>query len=242
MVKKLEEKICVIIPAYNEGSVIGNVLKSLPKRMTIMKKTYQVIPVIIDDGSTDDTSIVAGSIRGTVVVKHILNSGAGAATRTGLSYAKLHKEFAYAATMDADGQHTASDLKQVILAVAKEKNNLIIGSRLINSVGMPWYKVLGNKGLSFFTFLLLGVSVSDSQSGLKGLDRKAIDNLTYRDNGYAFCSEMLWRAHRSQLTISEIPIQAVYTDYSKAKGQSNWNAFQILKQLIKHRVLDIIYE
>ncbi len=236
------KKIAIIIPAYNEDAVILEVLKSIPKQMKIYKKNYNLTAIVVDDGSTDKTASLASSVPGVILIKHLLNSGAGAATRTGLLLAKNDTDYEFAATMDADGQHRSDDIRLALNTVALKENNIVIGSRLIDSDGMPWYKVLGNKGLNFFTFLLLGVSTTDSQSGLKALDRIAIEKLEYQENGFAFCSEMLWRAKKAQLKISEVPIKAVYTDYSKGKGQSNWNAFQILKQLIKHRITDFINE
>lgn len=236
-----KKRIGVILPAYNEGQVIARVLKKIPRTLTVQKTTYQVIPIVVDDGSADNTALEARKDKKTHVLNHIINSGAGAATRTGLRYVR-ENGYDFAATMDADGQHSPKDLRNVLTAVIKGEGDVIIGSRLINNEGMPAIKVLGNKGLGFITRLLLGVRSSDSQSGLRAFNRKTIDTLTYRENGYAFCSEMLWRAQKAKLHISETPIQAIYTDYSKSKGQNNWNGFQIIKQLIKHRTADLLHE
>jgi glycosyltransferase involved in cell wall biosynthesis len=234
-------KIGVIIPAYNEANAIGAVLDSLPRTLTLDQK-YTVIPVVIDDGSTDETAKVAESHPAKpVVIRHILNMGAGAATRTGLQYLKKHG-YAFGATVDADGQHVKKDIANVITAAVEGKGDIVIGSRLGDPKGMPWYKIMGNIGLNFVTRLLLGVSTTDSQSGLKGFNSRTINALDFRENGYAFCSEMLWRAQRADLSITEVHIQAVYTDYSKGKGQNSWNGFNIIKQLIKHRLADLLHE
>lgn len=234
------KKIGVVIPAYNEATVIKNVIKSLPETITVGKQELVLVPIVVDDASQDDTAMIVSSFKNIVLIRHLLNSGAGAATRTGLSYVRQDKDFVFAATMDADGQHSAEDLTKIAQSLKNNESDLVIGSRLIHSTGMPWYKVLGNKGLNAITFILLGVATTDSQSGLKAFSRKAIDSLNYRENGYAFCSEMLWRANKSGLSITEEPIKAIYTEYSKSKGQSNWNAVQIIKQLVKHRVSDMI--
>lgn len=231
----------VIIPAYNEASVIGGVLENIPKSLALHGEKYHVVPIVVDDGSTDDTADIASSHDNVVLIKHIVNSGAGAATRTGLSYVRSTKDFQYVATMDADGQHAPEDLIKTIERLQDNRHDIVIGSRLINSMGMPWHKVIGNKGLNVITYILLGVATTDSQSGLKALNRRAIDSLTYQENGYAFCSEMLWRANKAGLTITEEPIEAIYTEYSKGKGQSNWNAIQIIKQLVKHRISDLLH-
>jgi UDP-N-acetylglucosamine---dolichyl-phosphate N-acetylglucosaminyltransferase len=231
----MKEKVCVIIPVYNEEKIISETLLSIPKK--VKNKTVDV--VVVNDGSTDNTSEVVMLHKRVHLINHILNFGAGAATRTGLHYAKT-KKYDYVVTMDADGQHHPKDVEKVLIAVMNKEADMVIGSRLIESKGMPWYRKLGNNGLSIITYMVFGVRVKDSQSGLKALNHKAIIKLDWHSNRFAFCSEMLWRAKREGLSIKEIPITAIYTEYSLAKGQSNWGALDILKQLIKRRFLGII--
>ena len=104
---------------------------------------------------------------------------------------------------------------------------------------MSRVKVLGNKCLSFITYLLFRVNTTDSQSGLRIYSRRALEQLRWKTSGYEFCSEMIWRAGQLGLTIDEYPIKAIYTEYSKAKGQNNWNAVNILKSLIKRRIVEV---
>jgi glycosyltransferase involved in cell wall biosynthesis len=230
-----ENKVCVVIPAFNEGSVIGDVVKDITKELKAASMNYEV--VVINDGSKDDTSVQARS-GGARVIEHILNSGAGGATATGLSYANQNG-FDFAVTMDADGQHLSKDVIAGIKKAQKGDTDLLIGSRLINTGGMSKVKVLGNKGLSVITGILFGVNVTDSQSGLRIFSRNALESLRWKTSGYEFCSEMLWRAKQLNLNISEYPIKAVYTDYSKTKGQNNWNAINIVKSLIRRRIVEI---
>ncbi len=230
------KRLCVIIPAYNEAAVIKSVVKSVRKELKLSSYDYEV--VVIDDGSTDHTANQAKA-GGAKVIPHLLNSGAGAATRTGLHYARNMK-FDVAATMDADGQHDPQDLIRVADAVLKASSNLVIGSRLIQRAGMPWYRVIGNMGLSIITFMVFGVNVTDSQSGLKAFDKHGLSAIDYHSNNFAFCSEMLWRAKQKNLLISEVPIRAIYSKYSLAKGQKNINALNILKHMVKRRVIEIL--
>ena len=235
MVNKSTLKVCVIMPAFNEASVIGDVILDVKK--VFKSSPYSTELVVINDASKDDTSIIAKK-SGATVVDHILNCGAGGATATGLSYAQQNG-FDIAVTMDADGQHLATDTLVGVNELIKRQIDLLIGSRLINSQGMSKTKVLGNKGLSFITYLLFGINSTDSQSGLRVYSRKALKQLRWKTSGYEFCSEMLWRAKQLKLKIGEYPIQAVYTDYSKTKGQNNWNAINILKSLVKRRLVEI---
>lgn len=236
--KKQTKRVCVVIPAYNEASVISSVVKDAIK---FMREThYEFEVVVVSDGSKDDTAAKAKKAGATVIL-HILNTGAGGATATGLSYAEQQHYF-MAATMDADGQHDIQDVIKGFKKMERTKADLLIGSRLIDSRGMSRVKVIGNKGLSTITRLLFGIRTTDSQSGLRIFSRKALEQLRWQTSGYEFCSEMLWRANQLHLKIEEYPIKAIYTDYSVSKGQNNWNAFNIIKSLVKRRVMELIRE
>lgn len=223
------------MPAYNESQVITGVVKKAKKIFT-KAKGYSIDLVVVDDGSRDDTSSKAIE-GGAIVIDHILNSGAGGATLTGLAYARK-QSYDMVATMDADGQHAPEDVLEGIIISDKGETDLLIGSRLINSEGMSKTKILGNKGLSIITHLLFGINVTDSQSGLRIFSKRAISVLQWKSTGYEFCSEMIWRAKQAKMTVSEYPIQAIYTDYSRSKGQNNWNAINIIKRLFKQRLVE----
>lgn len=228
-------RICIIIPAYNEGQVIQSVVVSILK--AIKKARLRADVVVVNDGSHDNTAEQAQK-GGAHVINHILNSGAGGATATGLSYAN-QMGYDIAATMDADGQHAPDDVINCIHALKASHSDLVIGSRLIDSKGMSRIKIVGNKGLSFITYLLFGVKSTDSQSGLRVFSKKALGLLRWKTSGYEFCSEMIWRAKQLNLKITEHPIRAIYSDYSEAKGQSNWNAVNILRSLLRRRIVEM---
>mgnify|MGYP001614866517 CR=1 FL=1 len=231
-------KVALVIPAYNEEKVIAGVIKDLNKAISSKGFDFQI--VVVDDGSKDRTADEAEK-SGAHVIRHILNTGTGGSTATGLSYAQQN-DFDLATTLDADGQHAPEDVIKGIEIMAKGEVDLLIGSRLINPAGMSRVKVIGNKGLSFITYLLFGINVTDSQSGLRVFSRKALDQLKWKTSGFEFCSEMLWRAKQQGLSIKEYPIKAIYTDYSKSKGQNNWNALNIIKALLRNRLVEIFGE
>lgn len=229
-------KVAVVIPAYNEAPVIKNVVKGLRKALDRTSYSYTIVAV--DDGSKDDTAQKAKE-AGAHVISHILNSGAGGATSTGLSYAEQNG-FDIAVTMDADGQHSADDVIKGISILSDSDVDLLIGSRLIDNHGMSKVKVIGNKGLSAFTHILFGINTTDSQSGLRVFSKNALAKLRWKTSGYEFCSEMLWRAKQARLKIDEYPIKAIYTEYSKSKGQNNWNAINIVKTLVARRITELM--
>lgn len=233
-----KKRVAIVIPAYNEGLVVGDVITNVSKLMAKQEFDFQI--VVVDDGSIDNTFEVSRKAKAHVI-QHVLNSGSGSATATGLSYADRNG-FDAAATLDADGQHSPEDLLKGIEIMLKGDVDLLIGSRLINNDGMSKVKILGNWGLSFITYLLFGVNSTDSQSGLRIFSKRALEQLKWRTSGFEFCSEMLWRAKQQNLVIDEYPIQAIYTDYSKKKGQNNWNGFNIVKSLLRRRLMELIGE
>jgi glycosyltransferase involved in cell wall biosynthesis len=236
----MSKGICVIIPAYNEAQVIGDVLDNVPRSIKVGKKTFPITIVVVNDGSADETHEVVLARRHVVLVNHILNSGAGGATRTGLRYAKDHK-FDYALTMDADGQHEIGDVVKVAKAIIKDDEDFIIGSRLIDTTGMPRHRVLGNRGLNVISFILFGIKVSDVQSGLRAFNKKALHTIKFHSSNFAFCPEMIWSAKLQKLRIAEVPIKAIYTDYSLGKGQLGQSditaGVRVVRQLVKQRLM-----
>jgi glycosyltransferase involved in cell wall biosynthesis len=228
-------RVALVVPAYNEAAVLGGVVNDLERVFATSNFDYEI--VVVDDGSRDDTVEVAGHTNATVI-KHILNTGSGGATATGLSYA-YQNGFDIATTSDADGQHDAEDVLRGVELLAGSEIDLLIGSRLINKDGMSKVKVLGNKGLSFITYVLFGINVTDSQSGLRVFSKRALAQLKWKTSGYEFCSEMLWRAKQLNLKIDEYPIKPIYTEYSIAKGQNNWNAINFVKSLLRRRIAEI---
>lgn len=239
MKKKSPVRVCIILPAWNEGEVIGQLVTEALK--TLGSSLYTGEVVVVNDGSKDNTSGIAKK-HGAKVIDHVLNTGQGGAVATGLSYAEQNG-FDIAVTMDADGQHDVKDAFRGIDELIKQDADLLIGSRLIDKKGMSRVKVLGNKGLSFITYLLFGVNSTDSQSGLRIFSRRALEKLRWKTSGYEFCSEMLWRAKQVGLNMGEYPIKAIYTDYStsvhRVSGQNNWNGINILKALIRRRITEI---
>jgi len=229
------QRVALIIPAYNEEKVLLSVIEEL--NVVFQKSNYDFQIIVVDDGSKDSTAEQA-ILAGAYVIRHVLNIGSGGSTATGLSYAQ-QAGFDIATTSDADGQHDPNDVLRGVDTLVNDDMDLLIGSRLIDTTGMSRVKILGNTGLSIITNIIFGVRVTDSQSGLRIFSKNALARLKWKTSGYEFCSEMLWRAKQVNLKIGEFPIKSIYTDYSKAKGQNNWNAINIVKSLIQRRIVEM---
>ena len=135
-------------------------------------------------------------------------------------------------------QHAPDDLPKMIVPLLSGAAEAVIGSRLLTRKGMPWYRVLGNFGLNLITFFFFGIWTTDSQSGLRAFSRHALERIEVRNDRMEVSSEFIREIRRKKLKFAEVPIQAIYTDYSLAKGQSNWNAFNIIFRLFLQRILE----
>lgn len=223
-------KLAILVPAYNEEKTIGKVLESIPRRYP---KIAQTDIVVISDGSTDKTAEIAEK-AGVTLITHDLNRGLGGALGTGFEYAR-QGNFDVVLTFDADGQHHPEDIWPVIRPIVYHQADVIIGSRLKNPKGMPWYRIIGIKGMNIITGIFFWVWSTDSQSGLRAFSKKAIKLIDIQSNKMEVSSEFFYEIGRKNLKMIEVPILSIYTDYSLGKGQKHSNAFSIISKLIYRR-------
>lgn len=223
--KKGNKNILIILPAFNEARVIADVIKN------IKKEGYKDI-LVVDDHSCDQT-FEKGRSAGAHVLRHPINRGAGAATYTGLVYARK-EGYDFAVLMDSDGQHSPKDISK--LMKYSDKYDVVIGSRMVGELkNMPLQRRIANFVGSLLTKFFFGLFVRDSQSGFKVLNRKAIENIDITFDRYEFCSEMIGEIYKNKLSYKEIPIKVIYTDHSLGKsagGQSIMNGFKMIMRFI----------
>ena len=214
----------VVVPAFNEGPAIGQVVAEL------VAHGYPV--VVVDDGSSDKTGAVA-RFAGAIVVRHPINRGQGAGIQTGLTYAVTRSAARYVATFDADGQHRVEDLSALRSALEGGRADVALGSRFLgHAPDIP----LGRKALLklaiAFTTITEGVRLSDAHNGLRMFTRDAAAKLQITRDGMAHASEMVEQIRRLGLRYVEVPVTVRYTEYSRSKGQSSRNALGILAELM----------
>jgi UDP-N-acetylglucosamine---dolichyl-phosphate N-acetylglucosaminyltransferase len=208
------KKIFIVIPAFNEELIIREVVND------IRKKGYSRI-IIVDDGSQDNTFEEAQS-AGVIALRHKINRGKGAATKTGIEAAKL-LEADVIVTMDGDGQHDPKDITKLINPIILGKKDVVLGTRLKNPEGMPFYKIVQNYIANALTWYLFGLWVSDSQSGFRAYSKKAADLIDTKYDRYEYDSEIVREIYINKLKYQEIPIKVRYTKYSMGKEhKQNW--------------------
>jgi glycosyltransferase involved in cell wall biosynthesis len=218
-------KIIIALPAYNEASVLPEVIAE------INSAGYSHI-VIVDDGSRDDTFTVAKR-AGVVALKHRLNRGKGAATKTAIEAAKLLGA-EIIVTMDSDGQHNPGDIKALITPIVRGEADVVLGTRLMDPQGMPWHKILANWTGNVVTWCFYGLWVTDSQSGFRAYSHKAASLINTKSDRYDYESEVIREIRLHGLPFIEIPIEVRYTEYSmgKLERQSFINGIKTLGRML----------
>ncbi|UXY15539.1 glycosyltransferase family 2 protein [Chitiniphilus purpureus] len=209
----------LVVAAYNEGSVIKEVLND----------ALDFFPniVVVDDGSQDET---AASIleTGAWCVIHPINLGQGAALQTGITFA-LSRGASFIATFDADGQHDPKDVVGMVEQMKLSSADVILGSRFKgNTIGMPRIKQLFLRLAVFYTNLTSSVKLTDAHNGLRLFNRKAAMDLRIRQNRMAHASEIIDFIGKMKWVYEEYPVTIKYTDYSIRKGQRMSNSVSIV--------------
>lgn len=210
----------LVIPVYNEGQVIADVVE----------QALKVFPhiVCVDDGSRDD-SVERILSTGAHLVSHPVNLGQGAALQTGLSYALAQPGAEYFVTFDADGQHQTGDAEKLVALLQEDAADVVLGSRFIEQNDqVPLLKRVVLRTAATISPTARRLKLTDSHNGLRGLNRKAALRMRITMNGMAHASEIVGQLARSDLRVAEIPVDILYTDYSRAKGQSLLNGVNIL--------------
>jgi glycosyltransferase involved in cell wall biosynthesis len=207
-------KLVIIIPAYNEESTIGEVIQHVLD-LNLQEIEKQII--VVDDGSSDQTGKFAWP-KNVVVIRHLINRGLGGALGTGIEAALLGKADVIV-TCDADKQHSPADIIRIIEPILNGGADVVIGSRMLETGGMPWTRRIANRLANLVTLILFGIRTTDSQSGLRAFSRAAAECIRIRANNYEVSSEICGEIKRHHLRFMEVPIKTIYTDYSLSKGQ-----------------------
>ncbi|MBU1084884.1 glycosyltransferase family 2 protein [Patescibacteria group bacterium] len=223
------KKLILILPTFNEGPVIGQVLTDL--EATVKKLPVKTKIIVINDGSTDSTASIVKKSK-TTLLTHRLNRGLGASISTGLKYAKLNQAD-FAITMDSDGQHDPDDIKTILEPLLNNKADIVIGSRMLESNNpMPLYRKVFNQISNLITKVLFGVYSTDSLSGFRGFSKKAINKIELKTERMEVSNELFLQIKKHQLKYIDVPIKVIYTAYSIKKGQKASNAFAIIFKLL----------
>ncbi|HNW52496.1 MAG TPA: glycosyltransferase family 2 protein [Prolixibacteraceae bacterium] len=167
----MESNVLIIIPAFNEEATIIAVLDGLKQECP----AYDIL--VVNDASTDQTSLLAKTVAGVQVVDLPVNLGIGGAVQTGLRYAD-RKKYDCAVQFDADGQHRANDVSLLVDLVLSGECDVAIGSRFVGDSKIRNTDFLRRIGIAIFeifSFILIRKRIRDHTSGFRAFNNKALN-------------------------------------------------------------------
>ncbi|MBX3043820.1 MAG: glycosyltransferase family 2 protein [Candidatus Kapabacteria bacterium] len=226
--------ISLVIPAYNEEQRLADTLKSVLQYVSEQSLDVQII--VVDDGSSDKTSEVAGSFSEVTVITLPKNMGKGAAVRAGMLAANCDYRF-----------FSDADLSTPIYELPKLLNPLLrgidvcVGSRALNSkmikVHQPFYREFMGKTFNKIVQLLVVKGIKDTQCGFKGFSAQAAEKIfsNTKIDGFSFDVEAIYLAKKFGFSIEEIPVEW-YND-ERSKVDPIKDSIRMFKEILKIRNL-----
>lgn len=226
--------IVAAVPAFNEEKTIAKVVARA------MRHVDRV--VVVDDGSTDDTALIAETL-GAHVVRHDENKGYGAAIRSCFSAARdLAADVLV--TMDGDGQHDPEQIPKLVEPILSGESEVVVGSRFHRGgqEEIPRYRMAGMRMLNQATNRIAKQKVTDTQSGFRAYSKKAIDSIKIYETGMGVTSEIDVRSGDAGLRVVEVPISVTYGGLDSSSQNPLMHALEIIFTIVriageKHPVL-----
>lgn len=202
-----KNKICAVIPFYNEEKFIYKVIKD----------TIQYVDQVfaVDDGSTDNSALIISKLARVKIIKLQNNYGKGYALQKGFDNA-INQNFDIVITLDADGQHEPQFIPDFLRCL--ENFDLCIGNRLNETNQMPLQRIASNKITSFLLSVKLNQKIFDSQCGFRAFKIYVLKNIRTNESGYEAESELLIKAAKKGYKIGSVDISTIYgSEKSKIK-------------------------
>jgi glycosyltransferase involved in cell wall biosynthesis len=216
-----------VVPAYNESATIVGVIEALRLHAP------EFDALVVDDGSTDDTQLLAHD-AGAKVLKLPFNVGIGGAVQTGFVYAREHG-YDFLAQVDGDGQHDCLELERLVATMQEEAVDMVCGSRFLTSDYRYPAPISRRTGIHIFAFLLsrfVGMQVSDPTSGFRLYNRRAIE-LFAREYPHDYPEvEAVLILHHNRLRMREIPVRMYARGGGASSISTGKSAYYMIKVLL----------
>ena len=227
--KEITWKEVFVIPCYNEGLVIKDVIEN------ILKSGYKNIVVVNDWSKDNSRNILEWFWKKIILLNHLKNRGQWASLETWFEYLRRYSKADYIITFDADWQHDLKDLEKFykILDNSRE-TKIVLGSRFVweNSSNIPFSRKILLKLAILFTFFLSKIKLSDAHNWYRVFRREILDQLKITIDWMGHASEIVDIIASKNIKFEEVPVTIKYTDYSLEKGQKNGNAIKIALRFI----------
>lgn len=210
---KVRWEIPIVIPSYEPD-------EKLPKLLKRLKETGFKNIVVVDDGSGGEYAHFfkdAEEIYGCSVLHHAVNQGKGRALKTAFNYCLgKFRDMPGVVTADSDGQHSPECILLCVDALIAHPDSLILGCRCFEGVDVPARSEFGNKCTRVVMKYLTGITVSDTQTGLRGIPAVFMERLLMvKGERFEFETNMLLETKTRKIPIVEVPIRTIYIEENK---------------------------
>ncbi|RKM60565.1 glycosyltransferase [Butyrivibrio sp. CB08] len=210
----MEKIVPVIIPAYEPDEKLIKLLDELAS------EKFSPVIVVNDGSDKEKYGHIYDKARemGVVVLEHAVNMGKGRALKSAFNYCLTQYEgLVGVVTADSDGQHAVEDIRKCMDALIEDPSALVLGVRDFNQEGIPARSVFGNKTTSKVMKFLVGMSISDTQTGLRGISAEFMKFLlTEKGERFEFETNMLLDTKELGIKIKEIPIRTIYLEENRS--------------------------
>lgn len=203
-----EPKVIVVMPAYNAAQTLVDTYQQIPSG-------YVDRVILVDDGSIDDTALVATDLDLDLIV-HPHNAGYGANQKTCYMEALRHGAD-IVIMLHPDGQYDPQIIPDMIMAIREGKGDFVMGSRFMPpkaalAGGMPRYKYVSNRFLTAVENLVMGTSLSECHTGYRAYSRRLLEAVPFlrNSNNFVFDTEMIFQAHHFGFEFAEVPVSTKY--------------------------------
>lgn len=207
-------KVPIVIPAYEPDEKLTRLLEHL-------KTEGFTQIVVVNDGSEGagyQAIFEKAQEMGCTVLHHAVNQGKGRALKTAFNHCILaYPDAIGCVTIDSDGQHTVKDMTACMKALVESPDALVLGVRNFNQEGIPARSVFGNKTTSRVMKALTGLSISDTQTGLRAIPVAFMKELlSEKGERFEFETNMLLATKETGRKIVEVPIETIYLEENKS--------------------------
>ena len=210
-------RLVVLFPALNESANIGRVVG---EALAVKLVDVELVPLVVDDGSKDDTGGIAER-AGAKVVRHEKNRGVGAAFRSGNEWA-LANGADFLIHMDSDGQVLPREIPDVFGPVGRDDADLVLGSRFVAGAppqNLERWKALALTSMARTIGALCGYSLSDISCGFRCMNRMVMEAVRPSFD-YDYIQETLIQAMAIHARLVEVPVTVLYEKDPVRKGMS----------------------
>ena len=240
---KCVPRIGILVVAYNAEKTLEGVLARIPSEFIPDVSSI----LIADDASNDLTGNVAQQIKRTrndlpiTVIRHQLNLGYGGNQKAGYTW-MIENGMDIVVLLHGDGQYAPEYLQRMADPILKSEADVVFGSRMLTKGsalkgGMPIYKFIGNKVLTFWQNLMAGIQLSEWHSGYRAYSINSLKKISFSDNSdyFDFDTEIILQLIDAEQHIKEIPIPTFYGDeLSRVNGMKY--GWRVAKHTTKWRI------